>query len=117
MINNIVGLGYGVITLAVLLGVGSLILLNMGGSVGCGNLGVPWTWSSTQATCYNSSNVSQTTAPTGAAYTNTNYLLTTLGSTNGGLASWVPTVIVVFIGLLFLGAFMIGKGTSKKGQY
>jgi type IV secretory pathway VirB2 component (pilin) len=83
MINKMVSLGYGIIVLAILIGVGSLILANFGNAAG------------------------------GTSNTTVQYLLTTLGSTNGGLASWVPTVIVVFIGLLFLGAFMIGRGVGQ----
>ncbi|MDD4761719.1 MAG: hypothetical protein PHZ25_01715 [Candidatus Pacebacteria bacterium] len=47
----------------------------------------------------------------GTANTTSQYLLTQLGS--GGLAGWVPAVIAVFIGLLFLGAFMGGKGKRR----
>jgi hypothetical protein len=43
----------------------------------------------------------------GTANTTASYLLTQLGSS--GLAGWTPAVIAISIGLLFLGAFMVGK--------
>ena len=48
----------------------------------------------------------------GVANTNVQYLLTQLGSS--GLAGWTPAIIAISVGLLFLGAFMIGGGRSKK---
>lgn len=111
MIDKLVGLGYGIIVLAIVIGVGSLILYNFAGTVGCsGNAGYT-SWNQTSNLCYSPGNGTNTSSPTGTSYTNTNYLLTQLGQT--GLSGWVPTFIAVFIGLLFLGAFMIGKGSGK----
>ncbi len=50
-----------------------------------------------------------------AAYTNTNYLLTQMGS--GGLAGWTPAIIAISVGLLFLGAFMVRGNSKGKGRY
>lgn len=83
MFDNLIGLGYGIIVFAVLIGVGSVVLFNFGNSTG------------------------------GTANTNVQYMLTQLGS--GGLAGWTPAIIAISVGLLFLGAFMIGKG--RKGRY
>ena len=44
----------------------------------------------------------------GTANTTVQYLLTQLGST--GLAGWTPAIIAVSVGMLIIGAFMIGKG-------
>jgi hypothetical protein len=35
-----------------------------------------------------------------------------LGTSSGGLATWIPVVIVLVIGMLFLGAFMAKKGKT-----
>jgi hypothetical protein len=48
----------------------------------------------------------------GTSNTTVQYLLTQLGTT--GLAGWTPAVIAVSVGLLFLGAFMIGKGPGRR---
>ena len=48
----------------------------------------------------------------GTANTTVQYLLTQLGTT--GLAGWTPAVIAVSVGLLFLGAFMIGKAPGRR---
>jgi len=48
----------------------------------------------------------------GTANTTTTYLLGQLGTT--GLAGWTPAIIAIAVGLLFLGAFMIGKGGKRR---
>mgnify|MGYP003145871616 FL=1 len=48
----------------------------------------------------------------GTANTNVQYLLTQLGS--GGLAGWVPAIIAISVGLLFLGAFALGTGKGRR---
>jgi len=51
----------------------------------------------------------------GTANTNVQYLLGQLGQ--GGLAGWTPAIIAISVGLLFLGAFMVGGGGGgKKGR-
>jgi len=47
----------------------------------------------------------------GTSNTTVQYLLTQLGTS--GLAGWTPAVIAVAVGLLFLGAFMVGKGGRR----
>ena len=47
----------------------------------------------------------------GTSNTTVQYLLTQLGTS--GLASWTPAVIAVSVGLMFLGAFMVGKGGRR----
>ena len=44
----------------------------------------------------------------GTANTNVQYLLGQLGQS--GLAGWTPAIIAISVGLLFLGAFLIGGG-------
>lgn len=83
MFDQLTGLGYGIIVFAILIGVGSIVLFNFGNSTG------------------------------GVANTNIQYMLTNLGSTNGGLASWTPAIIAISVGLLFLGAFMVG-GSKRR---
>jgi len=108
MFNDLQGLGYGLVVFAVIIGVGTVILVNFGGSVA--NCASGFTYNSTLELC---SNVTDTATPTGNAYTNTNYLTGQLGES--GLAGWAPAIIAVAVGVLFLGAFII-KG-SGKGRY
>ena len=82
MINALTGLGYGIIGLAVMIGVGMVILAALGNSVG------------------------------GTANTTVQTIIGYLGTSSGGLASWIPVVIVLVIGMLFLGAFLSKKGKS-----
>ena len=44
----------------------------------------------------------------GTANTTVQYLNTQMGST--GLAGWTPAIVAFTVGMLFLGAFLIGKG-------
>ena len=80
MFQDLQALGFGLVIFAVIIGVGSVILFEFGDAVG------------------------------GTANTNTQYLLTQLGSS--GLAGWTPAIIAISVGLLFLGAFMF-KGKNK----
>jgi len=81
MFNNLSGLGYGLVTFAIIIGVGTVILEKFGNSVG------------------------------GTANSTVQYLNTQLGSS--GLAGWTPAIIAFAVGMLFLGAFMIGKSRRK----
>jgi len=83
MFNALQGLGYGIISFAIIIGVGSVVLNKLGNAVG------------------------------GTANTTVQYLLTQLGS--GGLAGWTPAIIALTVGMLFIGAFLVGKG--GKGSY
>jgi hypothetical protein len=80
MIEALTGMGYAIIGLAVMIGIGLVILTTLGNNVG---------------------GTANTTIQTVAGY---------LGTSNGGLASWVPIIIVLVIGMLFLGVFVSRKG-------
>ena len=81
MFNNLTALGYGIISFAILIGVGSVMLTQFGNATG------------------------------GTANTTVQYLLTQLGTS--GLAGWTPAIIAFSVGMLFLGAFVVGKGGRK----
>lgn len=81
MFDNLSGLGYGLVTFAIIIGVGTVVLEKFGDSVG------------------------------GTANTTVNYLNQQLGSS--GLAGWTPAIIAFAVGMLFLGAFLLGKGKRK----
>jgi len=107
MFDNLTGLGYGIITFAIVIGVGSILLYNFGGSVGCAS---GFSFNGTAGNCYNITNNSHTESLAGTAYTNTNYLLGQMGQS--GLAGWTPAIIAFSVGMLFLGAFFIRKGRT-----
>jgi len=117
MFENLTGLGYGLIVFAILIGVGSIVLFNFGGATAtctiaaCGDAGI---FNLSSGTCSNAT-AGNCGDPTGAAYENTNYLLGQLGSS--GLAGWTPAIIAISVGLLFLGAFMVGGAKKAKGRY
>jgi hypothetical protein len=116
MFNDLTGLGYGLVVFAIIIGVGTIVLFNFGGATGCNSVAGYDTFNSTQGLCQAGTNSSNTTALGGAAYTNTNYLMTQLGV--NGLAGWTPAIIAISVGLLFLGAFLVKGGKNKsKGRY
>jgi hypothetical protein len=83
VIDALQGLGYGIIGLAVMIGIGTVVLIQLGNTVG------------------------------GTANTTVNTIAGYLGTSSGGLASWIPVIIVLVIGMLFLGAFMGKKGRGS----
>jgi len=108
MFNNLSALGYGLVTFAIIIGVGTVILSKFGDSVATCSTG--FAFNSTQQLCVNATNATDTAAASNQAYTNTAYLNTQLGTT--GLAGWTPAIIAFVVGMLFLGAFM-AKGGRK----
>ena len=81
MFDNLTGLGIGLVTFALVIGIGIVMLTRFGDSVG------------------------------GTAQTDVNYLAGQLGQS--GLAGWTPAIIAFSVGMLFLGAFLIGKGGRR----
>ena len=112
MFDNLTGLGIGLVTFAIVVGIGTIMLYNFGGSVGCNSVAGYNTFNATQGLCQAGTNSSNTTALSGVSYTNINYLTTQLGTS--GLAGWTPAIIAFSVGMLFLGAFLIGKGGNRK---
>jgi len=106
MFDNLSSLGYGLVTFAIILGVGSIVLYNFAGTQAC--LSPYPNWNSSTNVCYETGNVSNTTASSGTAYTSTTYLLGQMGTS--GLAGWTPAIIAFSVGMLFLGSFFVGKG-------
>jgi len=106
MIDALTGLGYGLISLAVVIGIGIVILAVLSGNVsGCATA-YPYVESTNLCTHANGTTQSPSASAT-SMYTLKGYL----GTSSGGLATWVPIIIVMIVGLLFLGAF-----ASKRGQ-
>jgi len=121
MINNLTALGFGIITFAILIGIGLVILSSLGTSVaGCptgflyqANLsGTVYTTelccNATAVTC--TSGLANESITPSVATSNMNAIAGYLGTSSGGLTTWIPVVIVLIIGMLFLGAFMSRKG-------
>ena len=106
--NALIALGLGIIVFALIVGVGVVVLTKFGDTVAaCGNSVGGGTYNATSGLCANSSGA--TTAPTGAAYT-TNTTLT--GYLSNNLITWIPAIIALGVGLLFIGALM-GKKSVK----
>ncbi len=106
--ESIQALGIGIVGFALIIGVGAVVLQKFGDSVASCTSG--FTYNSSAENCYNSTNSSDTASAAGTAYTNTVYLEGQLGST--GLAGWVPAIIAISVGMLFLGYFLM-RGNKR----
>ena len=85
MIDGLVVMGYSLLVLAMLIGVGLVVLQNFSNTVGAG-----------------------------AANTSITKLMDYLGTGSGGLITWVPAIIALVIGIYFLSAFGFGKNKGGK---
>ena len=115
--NVLTGLGYGIITLAIVIGLGIVILAALQGTVATCATGYAWSPGNSTTVCCNvtassCTGASNSSATTGTASTTLGTMYGYLGTGSGGLASFIPLVIVIVIGLLFLGMFMGKKGKS-----
>ena len=108
MFDNLTNLGYGIITFAIVIGVGIVILSKFGSSIdGCSvndAAGGTWTYNTTSGLCGNTTD----TANPSAATQNVFYLEGQMGSS--GLTGWTPAIIALSVGMLFLGVFLTRGG-------
>jgi hypothetical protein len=118
VVEQLTSLGWGIITLGVLIGLGIVLLATMGGNLAACKTGYQYqtNGSATYTTglcCETASN--NCTAGSGGinpsvASQNLHVMEGYLGTSSGGLASWIPLLIILVIGMFFLGAFMVKKG-------
>jgi len=101
MMDVLQGIGYGIVALAILVVVGLVVLSKLGDATA--SCATDYTYNITARVCQNSTG-GDDTDPTGSAWVNQEYLSTQLGST--GLSGWVPAIIAVAVGALFLSYFM-----------
>ena len=109
--NALISLGIGIIIFALIAGVGVVVLQNFGGAnavcarASCGSAG---TYNVSTDVCSNATNAN-CGVPTDTAWVN-NHTMT--GYITSNLITWIPAVIALGIGLLFIGALM-GKKSNK----
>ena len=116
MINQLQGLAWGVITLAIIIGLGAVVIERFSTNVADCGTGFSYqtngTATYTTGYCCNATAINCTDANAqspSTASTNLNYFNTQLGSTGGGLATWIPIVIVLVIAVFFLSYFLGNK--------
>ena len=109
MFNALTGLGWGVVTFAITIGVGTIVLTKFSGAIA--DCPADKTYNETGSTGYCSNETaSEASGSTGTI--TTNYLNTQLGTS--GLAGWTPAIIAFAVGMLFLGGFLINRGGGRK---
>ncbi len=101
MMQVLQGIGYGIVALAILVVVGLVVISKLADTTA--TCATDYTYSATIRKCLNATD-GDPTDPTNSAWTNSDYLMTQLGST--GLSGWVPAIIAVTVGALFLSYFM-----------
>ena len=105
MFDNLSSLGYGIVTFAIIIGVGTVILTKFGDGVA--TCATSYTYNATIHKCSNGT-ASYNVDPANSPWTNTNYLNTQLGTS--GLAGWTPAIVALSVGMLFLGVFLARGG-------
>ena len=105
MFDNLTNLGYGVITFAIVIGVGAIILKKFGDAVA--TCATDYTYNVSAEVCQNSTGGDQTN-PANAGWSTLDYMQTQMGTT--GLAGWTPAIIALSVGMLFLGVFFVKGG-------
>ena len=115
--DTLTGLGYGIITFAIVIGIGLVVLNGFGKAVADCPTGYAWntngsTTYETNTCCIDAGH----TCTLENATTNSKgsdaavYMMGQLGE--DGLASWTPAIIALVVGMLFLGMFL-AKGTNR----
>lgn len=110
MFDNLTGVAYGLVVFAIVIGAG-IVILNNFGTVGCStNFPI---YNSTNGRCMqiNDSSLSTTVGnatnySTPGAATGIYTVGTYLGTGSGGLVTWVPAIIALIIGVLFIAMLM-----------
>ena len=112
MFDNLTNLGWGVVVFAITIGVGVIVLSKFRGAIAnCTGI-TSGVFNATSENCTNATAYRFSYVPTNAGAVNTAYLYGQLGTS--GLAGWTPAIIAFSIGMLFLGGFLIKKGTGRK---
>jgi len=118
MFDKLQALGIGIISFAIIIGVGSIVLHEFGGAVAiCPTFeGNTSEWNATTNTCgllddvTGLQNGSFVNPQSGSAFSNIDYMNTELGTT--GLAGWTPAIVAISVGMMFLGIFLFRKGRT-----
>ena len=98
--NVLQGIGYGIVSFAILVVVGLVVLSKLGDTTA--ECATDYAYDVATIKCLNATG-GDPTDPTNGAWTNTDYLSTQLGSS--GLSGWIPAIIAVAVGALFLSYF------------
>ena len=106
MMNALIALGMGIIIFALIAGVGMVILQNFASATASCSTG--FNYSITSQLCQNNTNATHTASPSTGAQT----VNTTAGYITSNLVTWIPAVIALGVGLLFIGALM-GRQQAK----
>jgi hypothetical protein len=101
MMDVLQSIGYGIVAFAILVVVGLVVLTKLGDGVA--ECATDYTYNDTARQCQNATG-GDGTDPTNSAWVSQGYLATQLGSS--GLSGWIPAIIAVAVGALFLSYFM-----------
>ena len=118
MMNSLIALGLGIVVFALIVGTGLVVMANFASSVAECPTGYAWNTNGTVTfsadTCCLTGGVDCTSAGNHtSASQGSQSLVTQSGYMQSNLVTWIPAIIALGIGLLFIGALM-GK---KKQSY
>jgi hypothetical protein len=101
MMDVLQGIGYGIVAFAILVVVGLVVITKLGDATA--ECATDYTYDIATRKCLNATS-GDPTDPLNGAWTTSGYISTQLGST--GLSGWIPAIIAVAVGALFLSYFM-----------
>ena len=101
MMDVLQGIGYGIVAFAIIVVVGLVVLTKLGDATA--TCATDYTYNASLQKCVNATG-GDATDPTNSAWTTSGYIGTQLGS--AGLSGWIPAIIAVAVGALFLSYFM-----------
>jgi len=107
MMNALIALGLGIIIFALIIGVGVVVLTNFGNAIASCASG--YTFNTSTRVCTNNTAPTTDNTTAGGATTTTGTLS---GYLQTNLTSWVPAIIALGVGLLFIGALMGRKSKT-----
>jgi Trk-type K+ transport system membrane component len=107
MIENLTAIGYSLVVFAIFVAIGLTVVTNLAGTQCLAPFG---SYNSTTGYCQNGTVVDSPTnytqpASVKAMFTTSGYL----GTSSGGIVNWLPAIIALVIGVMFIGALM-GRG-------
>jgi len=117
MMNALIALGLGIVVFAMIVGVGLVVMANFASSVAECPTGYAWNTNGTSVfgedTCCLTGGVDCTSAGNfTTASEGAQSLITNSGYVQANLVTWIPAIIALGVGLLFIGALM-----GKKNKY
>jgi hypothetical protein len=117
MMNALIALGLGIIVFALIVATGLVVMAQFSSAVASCPTGFTWNTTNSNSLCCNQTAIELGGACSGASNssspsTATTSMGTMMGYMQSNLITWIPAIIALGVGLLFIGALM-----GRKNKY